>query len=83
MGRPRKIRPMDEASALPIAEQATETAGEASALPAYQREHPDKLSGQALRDLAHRHGMAKSELATMPDEKIRIQLRYIAYNRSE
>ena len=74
-GRPRKVRPEVEASAL-----ASDVPVENGvALPAYQRENPGKLEGQALRDLAHRHGMAKSELATMPDEKIRIQLKYVAY----
>lgn len=82
-GRPRKIKPADETNVLYAGADAPETAEQISHLPAYHKEHPDKLSGQALRDLAHRHGLAKSELATMPDEKIRVQLRYIAYSRAE
>lgn len=39
------------------------------------------LSGQALRDLAHRRGLAKSQLAAMSDEKIREQLRYATYRQ--
>lgn len=54
-----------------------EPAAEAPVLSAADRENPNKLSGQALRDHAHRRGMAKSILATMPDEKIRTELRYI------
>ncbi len=57
-----------------------ETAG--ASVPAYHREHPDKISGQALRDLAHKKGMAKSELADMSDDKIRTQIKYIDYRRA-
>lgn len=78
-GRPRKT--MGEAhEALPLA--VSGDAGEAPALPAYQREHPDMLTGDALKTLAHRQGMAKSELATMSDDKIRDQLKYLAYRRA-
>jgi hypothetical protein len=48
---------------------------------AWDRENPKKLSGEALRAFAHRQGMAKSELATMPDEKIRTQLHYVTARR--
>lgn len=60
----------------------TGDAGEASALPAHHREHPDMLTGDALKALAHRQGLAKSQLATMSDEKIREQLKYLAYRRA-
>lgn len=50
-------------------------------LSAADRENPDKLSGQALRDLAHRRGVARSEAANMSDEKLRMQLRYITHRQ--
>lgn len=50
-------------------------------LSAADRENPEKLSGQALKDLAHRRGLAKSILADMPDAKIRMELRYIAHRQ--
>lgn len=78
-GRPRKVT--GEASAAPMAHVSGD-AGEAQALPAHHREHPDMLTGDALKALAHRQGMAKSELATMSDEKIRDQLKYLAYRRA-
>lgn len=46
-------------------------------LSAADRENPDKLAGDALRALAHRRGIARSEAATMTDDKLRMQLRYI------
>ena len=84
-GRTRKVVSTGEASALPVDAQPTKqkTASvSAENVPVHHREHPDKISGQALRDLAHRKGMAKSELATMPDDKIRTQLKYIDYRRA-
>lgn len=50
---------------------------EAEPLSAADRENPDKLTGEALRALAHRRGVARSEAETMSDEKLRMQLRYI------
>lgn len=52
-------------------------------LSAADRENPDKLSGDALRALAHRRGLARSALPTMSDDKIREQLRYMTYNQYE
>lgn len=52
-------------------------------LSAADRENPNKLTGQALRDLAHRRGMAKSILIDMPEEKIRMELRYITSRQYE
>jgi hypothetical protein len=52
-----------------------------SSLSAADRENPDKLSGEPLRALAHRRGLARSTLADMPDEKIREQLRYITHRQ--
>lgn len=66
MARPRKT-----------AEQAPDP----GSLPAHARENPAMLSGEALRDLAHQRGLARSELASMSDEKIREQLRYATYSQ--
>lgn len=52
-----------------------------SAMSAADRENPDKLTGEALRDLAHRRGIARSESARMTDEKLRMQLRYIVHRQ--
>lgn len=48
---------------------------------AADRENPDKLTGDALRALAHRRGLAKSMLPAMSDEKIRTELRYLAHRQ--
>lgn len=45
------------------------------------RENPDKIAGDDLKALAHRRGIAKSLLATMSDEKIRTELRYITHRQ--
>ncbi len=52
-----------------------------SSLSAADRENPDKLTGQPLRELAHRRGLARSSLGAMSDEKIREQLRYITHRQ--
>ena len=46
-------------------------------LSATDRENPDTLTGEDLRALAHRRGVARSEAETMSDDKLRMQLRYI------
>jgi len=46
-------------------------------LSASDRENPDKLTGEDLRALAHRRGVSRSESASMSDDKLRMQLRYI------
>ena len=86
-GRPRKIRPTEGGSESSVPAEVSGGAGgdqksSLAQLPAHYREHPDKLSGQDLRDLAHRQGLARSEMATMSDEKIRDQLKYLAYRRA-
>jgi hypothetical protein len=50
-------------------------------MPVAHRENPEKLEGDALKALAHRRGMPKSELEKMPDAKIREQLKYLAYRQ--
>jgi len=54
-----------------------------SSLSAADRENPNKLTGQPLRELAYRRGLARSSLETMSDEKIREQLRYITHRQYE
>lgn len=79
------VSPPDAATAVqpspvdPVAASAIPT----PVLSASDRENPDKLSGQALRDLAHRRGIAKSILPTLSDEKIRTELRYTTYRQYE
>lgn len=68
--KPATVAPVVAPAPDPSAEQP-------KPLTAADRENPDKLSGDDLRALAHRRGLAKSVLATMPDEKIRMELRYI------
>lgn len=58
-----------------------DAAGEHIALSAADRENPDKLTGDALRELAHKRGLARSAIAMMSDEKIRNELRYIVYRQ--
>ncbi len=84
-GRPRKVVSAGGASAPLVDAQPRSKKSEPALVervPAHHREHPDKISGQALRDLAHKKGMAKSEVANMSDDKIRIQLKYIDYRRA-
>ena len=50
-------------------------------LSAADRENPEKLSGSDLRELAHRRGLARSEVERMDDDKIRIQLRYLTHRQ--
>lgn len=66
MARPRKV----------VAEQP-----EMQALSAADRENPEKLAGSDLRDLAHKRGLARSEVERMDDDKIRIQLRYLTHRQ--
>ena len=53
----------------------------AQALSAADRENPEKLSGSDLRELAHRRGLARSEVERMDDDKIRVQLRYLTFRQ--
>ena len=43
----------------------------------------NRLSGDALRELAHQRGLARSSLDSMTDTKIREQLRYILQRQYE
>lgn len=56
---------------------------DAPALSAADRENPGKLDGEALRELAYRRGLARSNLASMSDEKIRRELNFIIRRQYE
>ena len=66
-----------EGAAMPLSFVPTEVPTPAPEMSAADRENPGKLSGEALRHLAHRRGMSLSELDGMPDAKVRMQLLYI------
>lgn len=56
-------------------------AAPSEALSAADRENPEKLAGGALHALAHRRGMARSDIERMNDDKIREQLRYLTHRQ--
>jgi len=60
-----------------------ESVPEAVPMRATDRDFPNRLSGDALRELAHQRGLAKSSLDSMTDTKIREQLRYILQRQYE
>lgn len=74
---------LKQAPSAPDAPKAAEPDLQAAPLSAAHRENPEKLSGQALKDLGHRRGLSRSAMTTMSDEKIRTQLRYLAYAQYE
>ena len=61
----------------------TAVAPEAVPVLATDRDFPNRLSGDALRELAHQRGLARSSLDSMTDTKIREQLRYILQRQYE
>ena len=60
-----------------------ESMPEAVQVRATDRDFPNRLSGDALRELAHQRGLARSSLDSMTDTKIREQLRYILQRQYE
>ena len=56
---------------------------DAAPVRATDRDFPNRLSGDALRELAHQRGLARSSLDSMTDTKIREQLRYILQRQYE
>ena len=56
---------------------------DAAPMRATDRDFPNRLSGDALRELAHQRGLARSSLDSMSDTKIREQLRYILQRQYE
>jgi hypothetical protein len=81
-GRPKKDDPGVEAKAQ-VEGALIESHEDLLAAPAHARENPDMLAGDALRTLAHRRGLSRSELNRLPDEKIREQLRYLTHAQYE
>ncbi len=78
--RPRQAKAPAAPSQADSPQQAqglASTAAERAALPSFAQHDPEKLTGDALRDLAHERGMSRSEVAAMADFKVREQLRYI------
>lgn len=73
----------DTAAPVAVAENQQPAAPVAVLLSAADRENPDKLSGEMLRALAHRRGLARSAVERMTDEKIRSELRYLTYRQYE
>lgn len=69
--------PKGQAEGPQQAQGLASTAAERRALPSFAQHDPEKLTGEALRDLAHERGMSRSEVAAMADFKVREQLRYI------
>lgn len=80
--RQAKAKP-NAVPAAPAAQQAATPEPQAEPLSAAHRENPEKLTGQALKDLGHRRGLSRSAMSTMTDEKIRTELRYLAYAQYE
>ena len=70
-----------EAAARRGARAAAMVAQPSAILSASDRENPDKLTGEDLRALAHRRGVSRSESASMSDDKLRMQLRYIIHRQ--
>jgi len=62
---------------------ASKSVTEAVPARATDRDFPNRLSGGALRELAHQRGLARSSLDSMTDTKIREQLRYILQRQYE
>lgn len=48
---------------------------------AFDRENPERQTGEALRALAHRRGLSLSAMVGMSDEKIRRELNVITYRQ--
>ena len=68
-------------------DSAAKLAPEPQATPApvraTDRDFPNRLSGEALHELAHQRSLARSSLPGMTDAKIREQLRYILQRQYE
>ena len=83
MGQPKapEARPVQAKMVAPAAAVVVPAVAQQPVLSAADRENPDKLSGEPLRQLAHRRGIARSELERMDDAKIRVQLRYLTHRQ--
>ena len=74
------LEPQGETSAVQV---QTVVVAESVPVRATDRDFPNRLSGDALRELAHQRGLARSSLDDMTDTKIREQLRYILQRQYE
>ena len=74
---PLMLEPQGETAAV------LESVPEVVPVRATDRDFPNRVSGDALRELAHQRGLARSSLDTMTDTKIREQLRYILQRQYE
>lgn len=63
--------PAPAAAAVPLYASTPE---EVAKLPQWHRDHPGKLAGEALRLLAHRMGISRSEAQASSDAKLRQQI---------
>lgn len=79
----KKAQPTEQAQQALVVEAGPSLISPDPVLSAQDRENPAKLSGQALRDLAHRRGLSRSESERLSDDKIREQLRYVNYRQYE
>jgi hypothetical protein len=75
-------RPEAVNESLPAGIEAV-TVEQRRALPGYARHDFAKLAGAALHSLAFEKGMARSDVASMTDDKLREQLRYLTYAEYE
>jgi hypothetical protein len=66
-----------------VATQPAPPAAEPERMTAADLANPAKLSGEALRKLAHNRGMSRSEMERMDDAKVRTQLKYLTYRQYE
>lgn len=81
-GRPPKAVPV--AVAAPSTGRVLiESNADLVSAPAYVRENPQMLAGEALRTLAHKRGLSRSEAQRLSDDKIREQLRYMTHAQYE
>lgn len=53
----------------------------APVLMACDRENPDKLSGEPLRNLLHSWGLPRSEASRMDDAQLRVQAKHLVMRR--
>jgi len=81
--RPTDTQPVPVVAALLQPQPVIEPEAPAVPVSSADRENPDKLTGAALRELAHRRGLSRSAVATMAESKIRTELRYLAYRQYE
>ncbi len=70
-------------AAVPTAPPSVVERAPEPALSASDRENPNKLTGEALRALAHRRGIPLSTMQSMSDEKVKRELDFIISRQYE